>query len=238
MLTPGLKKILKIKITHAIETFGLCGAGKSTILKELVPILMMESGGLYPVFEKPVDPGAIATFIETGRIILKVSKRDPTGLLKFLIAYKNWWLPLKLGYRSAGMKTRNRKQVALLIDCGLLQPFISFEVEVNTSEKGIPLHAFLLAISLPALVIYVRVSAEKAFQRYVTRNIIAGKGLKKNHLRRRFENGFRICEQLHEIYLTLGLPLWVLDAEEKINHSQLQEFARQILNSPLIKNRQ
>ena len=221
-----------------IETFGLCGAGKSTFLNELTEILAAEGEDLYHIVEKPVVPSAVATFHEAGGILIKVFKYDCMGILKFLFSYKSWWLPLKLGYRSAGLNMRNQERGLFLIDSGLLQPFVSFEIEVNSSEKKFPIGAFLLAISLPSLVIYVRVSAKTAFKRYTNRD----SGLRKRNVRgafiRQFERGFRTCEDIYRICLDMGIPLLVFNAEDRISQTKIKKFAEQILDNPLIKYRQ
>ena len=97
----------KIQINGAIEAFGLCGAGKSAILNELIPIFQNEGGATPLLIEKPVEPGGADTFLEALRIISKAFRHSPLALVKFLTSYKSWWLPLKLGYRSAGMNVRH-----------------------------------------------------------------------------------------------------------------------------------
>ena len=64
----------------------------------------------------------------------------------------NRWLVNKIAYRSAGINCRKDRSV-ILIDSGILQPFISFEIEENSLDISVPIHPILNGCALPDVVI-------------------------------------------------------------------------------------
>jgi thymidylate kinase len=212
-----------------IETYGLCGAGKSTILNKLISVFRSRCPE-YLAIERPVEPSLVATLYQAGPIIMKAIRREPAATVKFLAAYQSWWLPLKLAYRLAGMNMRGDDEARLLIDSGILQPFVSFEIERNVSMKKIPIDALLNTLPLPDLIIYIRVSAETAFNRYISRGRINGKKKLRETLRGRFQKGMLICESIRQRLEKFRTPLMILNAEEEISSIDLEKFATRIIN--------
>ena len=131
--------------------------------------------------------------------------------------------------RGAGLRMRKLVQKTLLLDSGLLQPFISFVVERNVRLRTVPVKAFLKAIRVPAFAIYVRVSPDTALRRFVTREATAGREFNEKNLEKRFENGFRLCEWFHNIYVSVQLPLVVVNAESEVSYNNIKKVAAAIV---------
>ena len=113
----------------------------------------------------------------------------------------------------------------------MLQPFISFVIEENYEilHDRIPVETFLKSMFIPSAVIYVRVSSETAHSRYVNRENKSGRIKSLNNLIRRFRVGYEICEKFCEMYSSLGYPIHILNAENKINSRELEDCASNIL---------
>jgi thymidylate kinase len=214
---------------RSIETFGLCGAGKTTLLRRLIVAIQETGGEMLPSIETPVQPHGSIVWSETARIISRALSKGPVEVARFLAEEPSWWLPHKLGFRIAGMRMRRATTAPLLIDSGLLQPFVSFAIEWNLRGSAVPTDAFLSALSPPDLAIYVRTSPEEAYERYVTREVAAQRPLPRGDLLGRFHKGHDMCLHLAEMYSRLGLRLEVVDCDGPIPDAVLGHIAQSVL---------
>ncbi len=154
-----------------VELLGLCGAGKTTFIDALIPRLEFNAD-----FDLtyPVVPPKIQILFSLIRILWIGFLTEPIIFARFLITKNNWWLIKKISYRSAGISYR-KKDSFILIDSGILQPFISFEIEENSSDFTVPIHPILNGCVLPDVVIVFDVSPSIAIERYKQRGL-SGKG--------------------------------------------------------------
>lgn len=217
------------KRNWSLETFGLCGAGKTTLLRRLFVKLQEIGGNRLPSIEMPVQPDREAVLFETGRIVTRSFLHAPREVYQFLREANAWWLPSKLGFRVAGIKMRRTMSAPLLIDSGLLQPFVSFAIERNIEDRHIPREALLDSVVLPTLAVYVHVAPENAYFRYIDREIGSGRELPHGDLRKRFDDAYEICQWVRERYENSQKILHVVDTSGDISDEQLENLARSIL---------
>lgn len=208
----------------------MCGAGKTTLLRRLV-VAVQELGGLsLPSIEMPVQPYGGTVWLETAKVVANALSSSPFSVTNFLCNGDNWWLPHKLGFRIAGTKMRRATSAPLLVDSGVLQPFISFAIEWNVRGSYVPAEAFLGTLALPELAIYVKVPPEVAYERYVRRAAILNRELPPGDVRPRFHKGYETCERLCELYQQRNLTLEVLNAENMMQEGELMSFAQTIID--------
>lgn len=177
-------------VIAAVEVFGLCGAGKSTLMRRLAPMIESRSGGRVRA-ERPVRPYGAASLCRTLVLALRAVGGDPLGMLGFLLQPSSWWLIGKLGYRWAGMALRPRETGWLLLDSGVLQPFVSYAIEYGGRVP--PVEPLLAALPMPRVALYVRAAAPTARARYVARARAAQKELPCEDWTRRFAVGEATC---------------------------------------------
>ena len=218
------------KRNWSLETFGLCGAGKTTLLRWLFVKLQEIGGNRLPSIEMPVQPDRETVWIETSRIVMRAAWQSPKEVYQFLREADAWWLPNKLGFRVAGIKLRRTMSAPLLIDSGLLQPFVSFVIERNLDDKNIPKEALLSAVVLPSLAVYVRVDPEIAYQRYIEREIKEGRDLPFGDLRKRFDDAYELCEWIYATYRDSNRIVHVVDTSRKITEEEMEALAASILD--------
>ncbi len=110
-----------------LEFVGLCGAGKTTFLNNLASEI---ESNLNLLISYPIKPSRKNIIISFSRIFLFGLISEPLILIKFLLRAESWWLIKKIAYRYAGIAERADED-SILADSGILQPFISFEIEKN-----------------------------------------------------------------------------------------------------------
>lgn len=215
---------------RSIESFGLCGAGKTTLLTQLLATVSGLGDDARPAVETPVQPRATASVLETGRIVGAALFAAPAAVGRFLVRKENWWLPQKLGYRVAGARMRNSLGMPLLVDSGILQPFVSFDIEWNLGNSEVPTEPLLNALTLPALALYVKTPPEVAYERYVSREQRAGRALPAGNLRSRFDKGYEMCEELKRACLRAGRSVEVVDATRIDASEEVARIAQRVLS--------
>lgn len=211
-----------------IEMFGLCGAGKSTITNHLAPVL--RQCGQSPGVARPIDPGGIRTVNEAIWLALRTAVTNPASVGPRLFRRQVGALFLKLGLRLASMKIRQAPHGTFLIDSGIMQPFVSYYIEQNLLGLNVPLPALLSVVPFPAAAVYVRTEPELAYRRYVARQREIGGSLNEQGLRGRFDDGFALCEWLHEYCTAVKLPTLVIDSSEPLGPDQLENLAEWFKN--------
>jgi len=231
--TTGIPKSLvflsgSMKTSGAIEIFGLCGAGKTTILNDLASALQSGTSSLETNVSFPTAPGPVHSLCETLRITAGALRNSPREVSKFIANKNNWWLPLKLGYRSSAMKKKGDLQRVLLVDGGILQPFISFSVEYNILLKKVPTDPFLSALALPSHAVYVRTSPEVAQKRYLAREEENQRPVNKENLGARFAAAFEICEYLYTKCRSLGIRAGIVPVEKKVETDSLAQLKKEL----------
>ena len=181
-----VKNLMKVKV----ELLGLCGAGKTTFLKGLTSKLDpdIDLGLAYSVI-----PSLSQRAISLMRILLTGFSIKPVSFSSFLMKRNNWWLIKKIAFRSAGIKLRADSNF-ILVDSGILQPFLSFEIEENTIDVNVPIHNLLSGCKLPDLLIVFNISPRIAMNRYEQRGLQGdGKLIRDNS-----DNYFNKAEELRK----------------------------------------
>ena len=160
-----------------IEQFGLCGAGKTTFLECFAP--MLES---YPLLNisKPIIPSQKRLIICFIKILLSGFLTRPMIFTRFLLKKESWWLVKKIAYRYACSANQINNNL-LLEDSGILQPFLSFEIEENLSNIIVPIDCLLKYCQLPDIVLNFNISPAIAMTRYERRGVRGeGQTIRKN----------------------------------------------------------
>ena len=210
-----------------IELYGLCGAGKSTITNSLIPYFETGCRGLDVA--RPISPGGIRTISRAARLALRATIVDPVGVGRFLSHRQGNALFLKLGLRIASMEVRKARPRTLLVDSGILQPIVSYLIEMNIGKLNAPLRALLSIVPFPSAVVYVRVKPEVAYHRYLERQGVFRDRTIHQDLRSRFDDGYVFCEWLHEYCNFMSVPNIVVDASEQLTPYQLADLAGRIM---------
>ena len=205
----------------------MCGAGKSTVLNNLVPYF--KTGSRELTIARPISPGGARTIRYAIRLALRATIVDPIGVCQFLIRHQGAVLFLKLGLRIASMEVRKARSRTLLVDSGVIQPIVSYLVEQNIRRARLPLHALMSIAPFPAVLIYVRVDPEIAYRRYVARQTELGGAINHQGLRRRFEDGYAFCEWFHDQCVSADLPTIVIETSVRMKTNQLMSLAEEIM---------
>lgn len=173
-----------------VEFLGLCGAGKTTFLKTLSSELESEK---YLGLAHPVIPSLWQTFLSLIKILIVGFFYSPVSFSHFLLKKNNWWLVKKIALRSAGIKLRGENNF-ILVDSGILQPFLSFEIEENIIDSTVPIHAILAGCDLPNLLLNFVVPTKIAMMRYEQRGLQGDGKLIRNNS----DNYFNKAEELRK----------------------------------------
>ena len=208
-----------------VELLGLCGAGKTTFLNAIIP--MLKSNVDFDL-TYPYVPPKIQILLNVIRILWVGFFTEPIIFSRFIAKKNNWWLIKKIAYRSAGINCR-KEDSAILIDSGILQPFISFEIEENSSDITVPIHPILNGCALPDVVIVFDVAPSIAIERYKQRGL-CGEGM---IIRENSETHFNRAEKLRKNLVKYCKMKNVQIVE--VNSSQ--EFNERYLTSKLVEIR-
>ena len=201
-----------------IELLGLCGSGKTTFLTALTSALESKTDlGL----AHPLAPPISQITIRLIRIFCIGLFTEPITFARFIINKSNWWLLKKVAYRSAGISSRGDDNV-ILIDSGILQPFLSFEIEERQSNSIIPIRAILEACVLPKLVIVFIVPPKIALKRYEQRGL-SGKGkLIRKNSGRYFNRAEELRKNLVEYCEMKNVQIIEVDSSQQFSEKYLK----------------
>ena len=201
-----------------IELLGLCGSGKTTFLTALTSALESKTDlGL----AHPLAPPISQIPIRLIRIFCIGLFTEPITFARFIINKSNWWLLKKVAYRSAGISSRGDDNV-ILIDSGILQPFLSFEIEERQSNSIIPIRAILEACVLPKLVIVFIVPPKIALKRYEQRGL-SGKGkLIRKNSGRYFNRAEELRKNLVEYCEMKNVQIIEVDSSQQFSEKYLK----------------
>jgi len=190
----------------AVELFGLCGSGKTTLARA------MEGSPTSTLWvEGPVKPSGTSALLWTVRLVAGHLFGDPAGCLRLLRSPGGSWLHFKLGYRLAGLRMRGDLIGRLLLDSGVLQPLISFDVEYNLDLVPWDVDPLVRLLPLPSCALYVRVQPEVAMRRYLAREQAHGRTVPMKRVEDRFYRGFKTAENLYHICIKNQIPCIVFD---------------------------
>ncbi len=208
---------------YKIELLGLCGAGKTTFLTALTskPVSEINFGLAYPV-----TPSLWQTAINLLRILAVGFLVKPISFPYFLIKKNNWWLIKKIAFRSAGIRLRGNNN-CILVDSGIMQPFLSFEIEENLFNSSVPIRAILASSVLPDLLLVFSVPPKIAMERYEQRGL-RGEG---KLIRINSKNYFDRAENLRKDLISYCKEKNVRIIEVNSSHNFTQEY----LNNKLIE---
>lgn len=204
-----------------IELLGLCGAGKTTFITAINSRLVSNTdfGLAYPIV-----PPISRTVLSLIKILCFGFFTEPINFGRFILNKSNWWLVKKVAFRSAGINYRKNDNF-ILIDSGILQPFLSFEIEERLSDSKIPFRAILEACVLPKLAIVFIVPPQIALKRYEQRGL-SGKGkLIRENSGRHFNTADELRKNLVEYCIIKNVQIIEVDTS--------QQFSDKYLNSKL-----
>ena len=210
-----------------VEIFGLCGAGKTSVAQKL--LLAVEPGAepwLRP--EGPVAPSGWISVLTAGRLFMTLGLRDPSACMRLLSNSAGRWLILKLGYRVAGLRKRGNIAGSLLLDSGVLQPLISFEVEYNLSFLQIDALGIIKNLPLPSCAIYVKVEPGVAMRRYLGREKENGRTIYMRNIEMRFTKGFDMAERLYRACEDMGVNCVVYNNDIPLTRNGVSQILKML----------
>jgi hypothetical protein len=145
---------------------------------------------------------------------------EPIPFTRFISKKNNLWLIKKIAYRSAGVNYSIGNRV-ILIDSGILQPFISFEIEENLSDVTVPIHSILNGCSLPDAVIVFDVAPSIAIERYKHRGLSgAGKAIRENSTEH-FSRAEKLRKNLVEYCKMKNVQIVQVNSSQEFNERYL-----------------
>ena len=208
---------------YKVEFLGLCGAGKTTFLNELSSEIKSDK---YLGIEYPVIPSLWQTLLSLIKILFIGFFFSPVSFSRFLSKKNNWWLVKKIALRSAGIKLRGDSNF-ILVDSGILQPFLSFEIEENVIDSNIPIHAILAGCNLPNLLLNFVVDPKIAMERYEKRGLRGdGKLIRANS-----KTNFNKAEKLRKNLISYCK----MNKVEIIEVDSTQNFSQEFIKSKLME---
>ena len=218
-----------------IECLGLCGAGKSKLLKELVPALSRESNGFLAIWQTSEPPWRAAT-VDAAAILIKALLRDPAGIANFLRSSRNATLLMRrLGLRKAYLRRQSGDRPAFVLDGGLIQPLVSFAIETQEDEHKLPIDAILSAVPAPSVLIYIRADPMISLERYKHREQCAASRPRRHNfgkvdLVKRFQIGQRLCQDILAFYERRpGITVLQFDSESPLSMPSVDDLARRVV---------
>lgn len=212
-----------------IEVFGLCGAGKSTIVARLLPLIAARGGTISAT--RPPPPWGPHSLARTARLLAASLAGNPASLAAFLTAPSNWWLPLKLGYRRAALAKLSHDQSHILLDSGILQPFVSFAIEWSARpNRTIPLQALLPNLPRATAAIHIHAPTQDAMQRYLARAREAGISLPERDWPSHFAAGALMTQAIAEACHNRDFPLIRIDNATPPSDAELDAAVNTLLD--------
>lgn len=200
-----------------VELLGLCGAGKTTFINAITS--MLKSNADFDL-TYPIVPPKIQILISMIRVLWVGFFTEPITFSRFIAQKNNRWLVNKIAYRSAGINCRKERSV-IFIDSGILQPFISFEIEENSLDISVPIHPILNGCALPDVVIVFEVAPSIAIERYKQRGL-SGEGMviRKNS-RKHFNRAEKLRKNLVEYCKMKNVQIVEVDSSQEFNEKYL-----------------
>jgi thymidylate kinase len=213
-----------------IELVGLCGAGKSTFISA-VKNKLKGNDSLSLVY--PVAQPLYLTRYYILEILMRAFIRDPVNTFVFFMRKSNWWLLKKLAYRAASNSERYEGNL-IVVDSGVLQPFLSFEIEERTSESEVPLCTLLKSVSLPDVVIFFYIPSWQAKERYEYRWLKGeGKEIRENSVKY-FDEAEKIRKKIFNYCKMHNTKIIEVDSSKDFTEKYVDEKIVNIVNA--IKN--
>lgn len=207
-----------------IELLGLCGAGKTTFLTAINAKLVSD---IDLSLAYPIVPPVSHTVLKLMKILCVGFFTEPIKFGCFILNKSNRWLVKKVAFRSAGINFRTNENF-VLIDSGILQPFLSFEIEERLSESKIPIGAILEGCVLPKLVIVFIVPPKIAMKRYEQRGL-SGKGkLIRENSRRHFDTAEKLRENLVEYCIKKNIQIIEVHSSQQFSDKYLNSKVKEI----------
>ncbi len=204
-------------MTLKVELLGLCGAGKTTFINAITPKLK-SNADLDLTY--PVVPPKIQILLSMIRVLWVGFFTEPIIFSRFIAKKNNRWLVKKIAYRSAGINCRKENSV-ILIDSGILQPFISFEIEENSSDITVPIHPILNGCALPDVVINFEVAPSIAIERYKQRGL-SGEGMViRENSRKHFKRAEKLRKNLVDYCKMKNVQIVEVNSSQEFNERYL-----------------
>lgn len=213
-----------------IEVIGLCGAGKTTFFMEIVERFQNQGRLRLPPGVRPIPVSGYFVVCWSAWLAFSILCKKPASAVRFLARARNWHLVMKIAYRWLGLLKRNMRDGAFLVDSGVLQPIISFQVEENTSLDPVPLKEILASIPLPDIFIFINVPPPVAMERYMQREIAHNRPIKGTDVT--FRNADSTLAELVELGKEQKVRVLVVDFHHDLHSGNreeaIEDIARQL----------
>lgn len=211
-----------------IETLGLPGAGKTTFVSRLNKTIVPQ--WTTRLFSPPVAPTVLSAAAATASLTSRAMLGNPGVVLPLLTDRGGRWLVSKLGYRIASLTRRRPSPGEILVDGGVVQPFVSFLAEYRQSRAlRAPVDALWPKLPLPAALLYFDVPAEDAHARYVGRDpIAAGHRPGANVSSATFTEAAELCGSIVRRFRNEGKPVLELTNADMTGDADLTAVIRKI----------
>jgi thymidylate kinase len=217
--------MMKVNSVNTIEIYGLCGVGKSTIIKKL-KLLLEEQQSEISILE-PQQNECLPVKLEIFHIIKNALVLAPVQISKFILQTNaRRWLLNKLAYRSIAIK-QYVSNCYLLVDCGYYQPFVTYAIEIQKLEQKIPVNTLLSVLPLPRAALYFKADKKIAQLRYQDRQKDNPSRLNRANydefdLSSLFAKGEKVCENIHNYLKDKKIKVYVIETEKNVNDDYLK----------------
>ena len=123
-----------------------------------------------------------------------------------------------------------------MIDGGVLQPFISFEIEKKITNMQVPINELLRCLSLPKVILLFEVSEQIAKERYERRGLNGNSQLLRENSAYYFRNANIAKDIIKKYCMARKIKLIIVNSNNKFTNKYINIKAREIikkLNNPL-----
>ena len=197
-----------------VELLGLCGAGKTTFINAITS--MLKSNADFDL-TYPVVPPKIQIFLSMIRILWVGFFTEPIIFSRFIAKKNNRWLVNKIAYRSAGINCRKDRSV-ILIDSGILQPFISFEIEENSLDISVPIHPILNGCASDVVIVF---EVAPSILEYKQRGLSGDGMIIRENSRKHFNRAEKLRKNLVEYCKMKNVQIVEVDSSQEFNERYL-----------------
>ncbi|MCM8530273.1 MAG: hypothetical protein NE330_03865 [Lentisphaeraceae bacterium] len=205
-----------------IEIIGLCGAGKSHFLSKIEKKLDAKI-----ILSKPLSSDGLIYYKQVFLLFFKAFFMLRWKAAFYLTKPSSFWLRQKILFRQSTLKKHLDKSI--LVDSGVLQPLISYEVEEKVNKKPFPLQDILELLPLPFLVIYLNVQPQLAYERYKMRHFQGqGRAPRNSDALSYFESGAEVSNSIMSYCKNKGTYIIELNANDVDSQETLNEVIKKL----------
>ena len=206
-----------------VEVFGVCGIGKSTILKDFVSLLKYNNLKLEIATDK--EPSIFR--VRLSIIVILIHLLKTLTLKQFFEAYSAgnfFYFIKKLSYRHAKRSLNNTGDVLFFNESGLIQSLITHVMEDQLYDISINLEKILEVIQTPDILIIFEGDILNAKERYQHREKLdQNRPVRRNFnhllLLNRFHAGKKACVRVKKFYMDKNIKIITVNSDVFFNKS-------------------